>query len=66
MKNALYSISFILTCTGSILWGVVALGGFLGKNFNVLAILSKGNSTLEYSIYGIFGLAGIAYVWFST
>jgi uncharacterized membrane protein YuzA (DUF378 family) len=65
MKNALYSISFILTCTGSILWGVIAVGGFVGKNFNVLAILSKGNSTFEYILYGIFGISGLIYVWFS-
>lgn len=66
MKNTLYSVSFILTCLGAVQWGIIGIGGFLGKNFNLVAVLTKGNTMIEYSIYTLLGLAGVVYIWFST
>jgi uncharacterized membrane protein YuzA (DUF378 family) len=66
MKNTLYSVSFILTCLGALQWGMVGIGGFLGKNFNIIAVLTKGNSMIEYGIYTLVGLAGLLYIWFSV
>jgi uncharacterized membrane protein YuzA (DUF378 family) len=66
MKNTLYSVSFILTCLGALQWGIVGIGGFFGKNFNIIAILTKGNTMIEYGIYTLVGLAGLLYIWFSV
>lgn len=66
MKNSLYSVSFILTCLGALQWGIVGIGGFLDKNLNIITMLTKGNTAIEYGIYILIGFAGLVYIWFST
>jgi uncharacterized membrane protein YuzA (DUF378 family) len=66
MKNAIYSTTFIVVCLGAIQWGMVGIGGFVGKNFNVITVLTRGNSAIEYGVYTFVGLAGLLYIWFST
>ncbi len=64
--NTLYSASFIITCLGALQWGLVGLGGFIGKNLNVIAFVSRGKTTIEYTLYLVVGLAAIAYIWLSA
>ncbi len=64
--NALYSISFIITSLGALLWGAVGVGGFIGKNLNVVSFISKGNSTIEYGIYIFIGVCSVLYIWISS
>ncbi len=64
--DTLYSISFFITSLAGILWGLVGVGGFLGQNLNIVSLMSRGNSLLEYSIYVIFGISSIFYIWMSS
>ncbi len=64
--DTLYSISFVITVLGAIQWGLIGLGGFIGKNINVISFLSRGNSTFEYVAYSIIGISGLFYLWFSS
>jgi uncharacterized membrane protein YuzA (DUF378 family) len=64
--NTLYSLTFIVTCLGAIQWGLIGIGGFMGKNINAVAFLSRGNSTLEYVIYLIIGICAIVHIWLSS
>jgi uncharacterized membrane protein YuzA (DUF378 family) len=64
--NALYSLSFIVTFLGALLWGLIGIGGFVGKNLNVVSFVSKGNSTIEYGVYIFIGICSVIYVWLSS
>ncbi len=64
--NTIYSVSFIVTSLGALLWGIVGVGGFIGKNLNVISFLSKGNSLIEYSIYIFIGVCSVVYIWVSS
>lgn len=64
--NSLYTVSFIVTCLGSLFWGCIAVGHFAGKNFNIVYILSKGNTNLEYGIYLCIGICSLVYIWMSA
>ena len=64
--NALYSLSFVVTSLGALLWGAVGVGGFIGKNLNVVSFISKGNSMIEYSVYIFIGICSVIYIWVSS
>ena len=64
--NALYSLSFIVTFLGALLLGFIGIGGFVGKNLNVVSFISKGNSAIEYGIYIFIGTCSVIYVWLSS
>ncbi len=64
--DTLYSVSFVITVLGAIQWGLIGLGGFIGKNINVISFLSRGNTIFEYSIYLGVGIFGVCYLWIST
>ena len=52
-------IVLLLVLIGGINWGLVGLGGFLGKNLNVVNLLLGGVPTLEYVVYILVGLAAL-------
>lgn len=64
--NTLYSLTFILTCLGAIQWGLIGIGGFIGKNINVVSFISRGHNTLEYVIYIIIGISAVVHIWLSS
>jgi len=64
--NILYSLTFILTCLGAIQWGLIGIGGFMGKNINVVALLSRGNGIIEYAIYLVIGISAVVHIWLSS
>jgi len=61
--NTLLSITFAITCFAAIQWGLIGLGGFLGKNLNIISFITRGNFLIEYIIYGLMGLSGVCYIW---
>lgn len=58
-KCPMDKIVLILVLIGGINWGLVGLGGFLGKNLNVVNLLLGGVPTLEYVVYILVGLAAL-------
>ncbi|HLD32210.1 MAG TPA: DUF378 domain-containing protein, partial [Candidatus Peribacteraceae bacterium] len=52
-------IVLILILIGGINWGLVGLGGFLGKNLNVVNLLLGGVPAVEYVVYLLVGLAAL-------
>jgi uncharacterized membrane protein YuzA (DUF378 family) len=64
--NTLYSATFILTCLGAIQWGLIGIGGFMGKNINIVSMLSRGNGIIEYTIYLIIGISAVVHIWLSS
>jgi uncharacterized membrane protein YuzA (DUF378 family) len=64
--NTLYSVTFILTCLGAIQWGLIGIGGFMGKNINIVSMLSRGNGIIEYIIYLIIGISAVVHIWLSS
>ncbi len=64
--NTLYSIVFTLTVLAGVLWGLVGLGGFLGRNLNIVSMITRTHTVLEYVIYVVFGIAAVVYVWISS
>lgn len=50
----------ILVIIGAINWGLVGLGGFLGMNLNVVNLLLGSWPTVEYIVYLLVGVAGLA------
>jgi|TARA_B100002003_G_scaffold166009_1_gene154212 uncharacterized membrane protein YuzA (DUF378 family) len=52
-------IGFYLILLGGINWGLIGLGGFLGKKLNVVNMLLGGMPTLEWILYILIGLAAV-------
>lgn len=55
MKN----LSYILVIVGALNWGLVAIGGFLGTNLNVVNLLLGSWPMVEWIVYLLVGLAGV-------
>ena len=55
MKN----ISSILVIVGALNWGLVAIGGFLGTNLNIVNLLLGSWPMVEWIVYLLVGLAGV-------
>ena len=56
-KCPMGKVFFILILIGGLNWGLIGLGGFLGKNFNVINLLLGGSSLIENIVYILIGLA---------
>ncbi len=62
----IYSWSFLITCLAGIQWGMIGIGGFLNKNLNMVSILAKGNTTIEYGTYCVIGIITIIFIAISS
>jgi uncharacterized membrane protein YuzA (DUF378 family) len=58
--KSLHGISFILVIIGGLDWGLVALGNWMGANWNVVNLLLGSWPTLENIVYLLVGLSAIA------
>lgn len=56
----------ILVVVGALNWGLVGLGGFLGMNLNVVNLLLGSWPQVEWVVYILVGLAGIAKLGFAV
>src|SRR3989338_3093200 len=55
-------ITWDLLFIGGLNWGLVGLGAFFGKNFNVVNMIFGGAPTLEWIIYILVGIAAVVWI----
>ena len=53
------SLVCVLVIIGALNWGLIGLGGFLGKNLNVVNLILGDWPQVEWVVYILVGLAGI-------
>lgn len=66
LLQKIYSISFTVVALAGVQWGLIGIGGFLNKNFNIINKLSFGNIPLEYGFYITIGVCSILFIWLSS
>ncbi len=54
--KSIHIISFILVILGGLNWGLIALGDFVGSNWNVVNLILKSTPTTEAIVYLLIGL----------
>lgn len=55
----LHAIEFILVIIGGINWGLVAIGNWMGQNWNVVNLLLGSWSGVENLVYLLVGLSAV-------
>ncbi|MBI2025225.1 DUF378 domain-containing protein [Candidatus Kaiserbacteria bacterium] len=60
--KSLHGITFILVVVGGLNWGLVALGSYLGGNWNVVNLLLGQWSGVENLVYLLVGLSAISLI----
>ena len=58
--KGLHGIAFILVVIGGLNWGLVALGNWMGGNWNVVNLLLGQWSGVENLVYLLVGLSAIS------
>lgn len=58
--KSLHGITFILVVIGGLNWGLVALGSYMGSNWNVVNLLLGSWGWLENLVYLLVGLSAVA------
>jgi uncharacterized membrane protein YuzA (DUF378 family) len=59
--KALHKTAFILTVIGGLNWGLVALGMYMGSNWNVVNLLLGSWPGVENLVYLLVGLSALAF-----
>ena len=57
--KGLHGIAFVLTVIGGLDWGLVALGSWMGSNWNVVNLLLGQWSGVENLVYLLVGLSAL-------
>jgi len=57
--KSLHGVTFILVIIGGLNWGLVALGNFLGGNWNVVNLILGSWPTVESLVYLLVGVSAI-------
>lgn len=57
--KGLHGIAFILVIIGALNWGLIALGFWLGKNWNVVNLVFGQWPTVENVVYLLVGLSAL-------
>ena len=57
--KGLHSIEFVLVVIGGLNWGLVALGNWMGSNWNVVNLLVGSWPTVENIVYLLVGLSAL-------
>ena len=60
--KSLHSVSFVLVIIGGLNWGLIAIGSWMGSNWNVVNLLLGQWSWLENLVYLLVGLGAIQLV----
>jgi uncharacterized membrane protein YuzA (DUF378 family) len=55
----LHKCAFVLVVIGGLNWGLVALGNYLGGNWNVVNLLLGSWSSVENLVYLLVGLSAL-------
>ena len=57
--KSLHALSFILVIIGGLNWGLVALGGYMGNNWNVVNMILGNWPQVEWLVYLLVGLGAL-------
>ncbi|MDP1707318.1 MAG: DUF378 domain-containing protein [bacterium] len=57
--KSLHGISFVLVVIGGLNWGLVALGNYMGSNWNVVNLILGRWSSVENIVYLLVGLSAV-------
>lgn len=57
--KSLHGIAFILVIIGGLNWGLIALGSYIGGDWNIVKILLGQWSAVENLVYLIVGVSAI-------
>ena len=57
--KALHKIAFVLLIIGGLNWGLVALGTYMGSNWNVVNLILGSWSSVENLVYLLVGLSAL-------
>jgi uncharacterized membrane protein YuzA (DUF378 family) len=57
--KALHSTAFVLTVVGGLNWGLVAIGTYMGSNWNVVNLLLGQWPGVENIVYLLVGLSAL-------
>lgn len=52
-------IGYVLVVVGAINWGLIGIGGFLGKDWNVVHMLLGRWPSVEWIVYILVGVAAV-------
>ncbi len=58
MKN-LHKVAWILLIVGGLNWLLIGLGGFMGANWNVVAMILGSWPQVEWLVYVLVGLSAV-------
>ncbi len=58
--KGLHGIAFILVIIGALNWGLVALGYWMGSNWNVVNLILGSMPTVENLVYLLVGLSALS------
>lgn len=58
--KSLHGITFVLVIIGGLNWGLVALGNWMGNNWNVVNLILGRWSGVENLVYLLVGLSAVA------
>ena len=56
--NYLHIATWLLVTVGGLNWLLIGLGGFMGANWNIVAMLFSSWPMVEWLVYVLVGLAG--------
>ncbi len=59
-------VTSLLVVIGGLNWGLVGLGGFLGKDLNVVHLLLGSWPQVEWAVYLLVGVAALVFGYFAV
>jgi uncharacterized membrane protein YuzA (DUF378 family) len=60
IRMKLHAIAFILVIIGGLNWGLVALGSYMGSNWNVVNLILGSWPAVETIVYLLVGLSALS------
>jgi uncharacterized membrane protein YuzA (DUF378 family) len=57
--KSLHGIAFVLVIIGALNWGLIAIGDWMGSNWNVVNLLLGSWPTVETLVYLLVGLSAL-------
>lgn len=57
---SVHGIAYVLVLVGAVNWGLVGLGGFIGRNLNLVNLLLGSWPMVEWVVYILVGLSALA------
>lgn len=58
-KGPIKMLAWVLLLVGGLNWGLVGIGGFMGKNLNLVNMLLGSWPTVEWIVYILVGVSAV-------